>query len=258
MENDVTVMAETTYEYTKTTAPDLSEIAPGVAASTMSQTGKDDYESSTWKKADDKLYCKFSDPLSGDDKTKFDAIIAALPDDTVKKMWDEIPIPITTWERIGANMPAVAQSGVMIAYRFDDATSEECWITIPRPDGWDGESDMKLVVWCCNDQAQTGTKAARLSLRYATQKVGDQYIQSSSPVTVRADNFDWDADAPQKKFRKCYLTLPYNNADNPLNKKQIMMKLMRIADHAGDTLVGDLVVTLVTLRFQRNALGDVD
>jgi len=249
-------MAETTYEYTKTTSPDLSQIGPDVEASAMSQTGKDDYEYSSWQASNETLYCTFLNALSGDDKTKFDTIVAQLPDDSVKKMWDEIPLPITDWERIGANMPAVAQSGVMVAYRFDDSASEECWLTIPRPDGWDGESDMKLVVWCCNDQAQTGDVAARLSLRYATQKAGDQYIQSTSPVTVRADNFDWPTDAPQKMFRKCYLTLPYNDADNPLSKKQIMMKLMRIGDHAGDTMVGDLVVTLATLRFQRNAFGD--
>ena len=117
---------------------------------------------------------------------------------------------------------------------------------------------MKLVVWAANNDAQTGAKAARISLRYATQKEGDQYIPTTTTVTVRADNFDWETDVAQKTFRKCYLTLPYDNTDNPLYKKQIMMKLMRIGSHAGDTLTGDLIVTLCTLRFQRNAFGDPD
>ena len=94
-------MAETIYEYTKATAPDLSEIYPEVQDSSMTQTGKDDYVASTWKQADDKLYCKFSDPLSGPDKTIFDAIVAALDDD-----------PGTVHPKFGAWYKAKASTGL--------------------------------------------------------------------------------------------------------------------------------------------------
>jgi hypothetical protein len=71
----------TTYEYAKATQPDLSEIYPEVQLSSMSSTGKDDYEYSYWSETDDKLYCVFSDDLSSGDKTIFDAIVAALSDE---------------------------------------------------------------------------------------------------------------------------------------------------------------------------------
>jgi len=94
-------MAETIYEYTKATMPDLSEILPAVQESTMTQDGKDDYEASRWSETDEKLYCKFTDALISADETKFDAIVAALDDD-----------PGTVLPKFGAWYKAKGSSGL--------------------------------------------------------------------------------------------------------------------------------------------------
>lgn len=94
-------MAETIYEYTKATMPDLSEILPAVQESTMTQDGKDDYESSRWSETDEKLYCKFTDALITADETKLDTLVAALSDD-----------PGTVLPKFGAWWKAKGSSGL--------------------------------------------------------------------------------------------------------------------------------------------------
>jgi len=250
-------MAETIYEYTKTTSPALSEIAPEVEASSMTQAGKDDYEASTWKKADDKLYCKFSDALSAGDKTIFDGIISALPDEpSVYYQIDDVPMPINSWERVGENMPQKGIAGVMLGYRFDPDTMNECWQTIEVPEGWDQESDVQLTIWAQNNDAQTGTKKVRMGLEYATQKAGDRYKSGVSTHTTAVKTKTLEADILEKTFFAINITLDLDNADNPLiGKNQIMMRLYRDAAHADDTMEGYLNVTYLQLKFRRDRLG---
>jgi len=250
-------MAETIYEYAKTTAPDLSEIAPAIAASTMTQQGKDDYVASTWKKVSDTLYCKFLDALVTDDKTKLDAIIAALPDEpSVFYQIDDVPMPINSWERIGANMPQKGVTGVMLSYRFDPDTMNECWQTIEIPEGWDQKSDMRLVIWAQNDEVQTGVKGARMGVEYATQGAGDRYNNGVTTHTTAGAVKVLDTDLAEKTFFQIQITIDHDDADNPLvGKGQMMMRLFRDAAHEGDTMTGFLNVSYTQLKFRRDRLG---
>lgn len=74
-------MAETIYEYTKTTMPDLAEVYPEIQLSSMSSGGKADYLSSGWDASDTKLKVKFANALSSGDEAILDAIAAGLSDD---------------------------------------------------------------------------------------------------------------------------------------------------------------------------------
>lgn len=245
------------YEYTKTTAPAAYQIGPDIEASTMTQQGKDDYESSTWSKKDDKLYCRFTNALIAADKTKLDAIIAALPDEP--SSWhevDDVPLPINSWERVGANMPQKGTTGVMLAYRFDADAMNECWQAVEIPDGWDQESDMKLTIWAQNNDAQTGTKKVRMGVEYATQGAGDVYKNGVTTHTTATATKTLEADQAEKKFFAINVTLDHDDVDNPLvGKGQIMMRLYRDATHVDDTMTGFLNATYTQLKYRRDRLG---
>ena len=69
----------TTYEYTQTTEAYLEAIPRDIDDSSMSTTGKDDYDSASWDEEAEKLYVIFTDDLSAGDKTILDGIISSLP-----------------------------------------------------------------------------------------------------------------------------------------------------------------------------------
>jgi hypothetical protein len=69
----------TIYEYSKSTEAYVEAIKRDIDDSSMTQTGKDDYEWSSWSEDDEKLYISFTDALVSGDKTILDGIVSSLP-----------------------------------------------------------------------------------------------------------------------------------------------------------------------------------
>ena len=69
----------TTYEYSESSEMYLEAIPREIDDSSMTQTGKDAYESSSWDEDAEKLYVEFASALVAGDKTILDGIISTLP-----------------------------------------------------------------------------------------------------------------------------------------------------------------------------------
>lgn len=72
-------MATTYYTYTKAVAPALEQLKEAIEDSSMSQTGKDDFEFANWKESADELKVRFANALITADETILDAIVLVLP-----------------------------------------------------------------------------------------------------------------------------------------------------------------------------------
>lgn len=149
--------------------------------------------------------------------------------------------------------PGWGSYGVLGARTFDDTTEEEFYLGLAIPTGRKSTSDIDLLVPFYNTTVQTGTNACRWGVEYVTSDVSTDY--DSLPSTVVEQNVALDNNQSARVLKEGSLALVYNDADNPLTRKYLFMRIYREAADAGDTMTGDAGVPNVALEYTADDLG---
>ncbi len=152
-----------------------------------------------------------------------------------------------------ANPPAMLSYQVVVALLFDDSSQEQGFIQLIVPSDIKSNSDMELHFHFFNVQSQTGDKVCRWGVEYVTIDPGEDY--DSKTRTTKTVDVTLGTNESARVFHSGYVTLNYNDTNNPLDKKILLARIYRDATHANDTMVGDAALTDVEFRYQTDKLG---
>lgn len=131
---------------------------------------------------------------------------------------------------------------------FDDTVEESMYGVLEIPSNWSHEMDVGVKVQFFNDYSQSGTKVCRWALDYQIYDDLDNISQKTT--TILSVNQSLPADANPDTFMRAYLTMSYNDTNNPIVRENtIMFRIYRDSTDAADTMENDAVLVVVSFEF---------
>jgi len=152
-------------------------------------------------------------------------------------------------EGTGAYPAKTTSAGTPITgLAFDDSSIETMYDAFEIPANWMNDTNVTIKVYFFNDYSQTGTKVCRWAIDY--QIYADLETLGSKTTTTLTVNKSLPADVAEDTFMKAEMTMPYNDANNPIVRdKTVMFSIYRDSTDAADTMVNDSILVLLVFEF---------
>lgn len=156
----------------------------------------------------------------------------------------------TTTNGAAAATTELATNDVMKSYlAFDDSTQEYACFDVPMPKGWDEDTLIAQFHWF-SDAATTGNCIWGLQ----AVAVGDNDAQDTAYGTAQEVTDTTNATAKDNNISA--ETSAITVGGTPAAEDLVQFKIYRKAADAGDTLVGDALLTAVKIHYTTDAATD--